>query len=97
MSEKILISTFAAANVTILYHLQKPGQAPRPKPTAQASGKNPGPSPRLKPWTENEKQEQKLDAYEAELGFTPVWVDILEAIENNEELKQKLQYHIFKI
>lgn len=34
----------------------------------------------------DEKKEQKLDAYEAELGFTPVWVDLLEAIKNNEKI-----------
>lgn len=34
----------------------------------------------------DEKTEQKLDAYEAELGFTPVWVDLSEAIRNNEEI-----------
>lgn len=39
----------------------------------------------------DEKKEQKLDAYEEKLCFTPVWVDLLEAITNNEriiELKQ---------
>ena len=36
----------------------------------------------------DEKREQKLDAYEAELGFTPVWVDLLEAIKNNEEIME---------
>ena len=34
----------------------------------------------------DERKEQKLDAYEAELGFTPVWVDLLEAIRNNEKI-----------
>ena len=34
----------------------------------------------------DEKTEQKLDAYEAELGFTPVWVDLSEALRNNEEI-----------
>ncbi|MDO5516082.1 MAG: NUDIX domain-containing protein [Clostridium sp.] len=34
----------------------------------------------------DEKREQKLDAYEAELGFTPVWVELSEAIRNNEEI-----------
>jgi len=29
---------------------------------------------------------QKLDDYEAKLGFTPIWVDIDQAIENNEKL-----------
>lgn len=34
----------------------------------------------------DEKKEQKLDDYEKKLGFTPVWVDLLEAIRNNERI-----------
>ncbi|MGN0144675.1 MAG: NUDIX hydrolase [Clostridium sp.] len=34
----------------------------------------------------NEIKEQKLDAYEAELEFKPVWIDIKEAIDNNKRI-----------
>lgn len=33
-----------------------------------------------------ERKEQKLDAYEAQLEFKPVWVDIKEAINNNKKI-----------
>jgi 8-oxo-dGTP diphosphatase len=33
-------------------------------------------------------RDQHLDAYEAELGFTPQWIDIDAAIQNNEKLKE---------
>lgn len=34
----------------------------------------------------DEIKEQKLDAYEEKLRFTPVWIDLLEAIKNNERI-----------
>lgn len=36
----------------------------------------------------NEVKEQKLDAYEAELEFKPVWVGVKEAIDNNKKIIQ---------
>lgn len=33
-----------------------------------------------------EVREQKLDAYEAKLQFTPVWIDVKEAIDNNKRI-----------
>lgn len=35
---------------------------------------------------DNDKTAQELDAYEIELGFNPVWVDINKAIHVNEEI-----------
>ena len=34
----------------------------------------------------NEIKEQKLDAYEAELEFKPVWISVKEAIDNNKRI-----------
>lgn len=41
-----------------------------------------------------EKHEQKLDSYEAELNFLPVWISIEEAISKNEAImKEKNKNH----
>jgi 8-oxo-dGTP diphosphatase len=35
-------------------------------------------------------KEQKLDGYEVALGFTPVWIEVEEAIRNNLDVLQKI-------